>query len=135
MNQQCTSSTLRTLQLATIWRSAIALLEGKPGGDSALVSNLLQTTAAEYLARCFAASDHSATLICQLCEMRRHVIGRLKHGVLVACQCQRAFEGVVGDLGGGGGAGRPNNAQFRTLNGFLPGKLNNGAEAVCQNLG
>ncbi|OLP85244.1 Protein URA2 [Symbiodinium microadriaticum] len=94
MNQQCTSSTLRTLQLATIWRSAIALLERKPGGDAALVSNLLQTTAAEYLARCFAASDHSATLICQLCEMRRHVMDRLKHlPVLRRRSCVGSEEG------------------------------------------
>ncbi|CAE7943051.1 CAD, partial [Symbiodinium necroappetens] len=94
MNQQCTSSTLRTLQLATIWRSAIALLERKPGGDAALVSNLLQTTAAEYLARCFAASDHSATLIYQLCEMRRHVMDRLKHlPVLRRRSCVGSEEG------------------------------------------
>eukprot|EP00439_Symbiodinium_sp_Y106_P064611 s864_g10.t1 len=89
MNQQCTSSTLRTLQLAMIWHAAIALLERTPGRDEALVSNLLQTTAAEYVTRCFTASDQSAALICQLCEMRRHVIGRLKaRSVCLACQRQ-----------------------------------------------
>ena len=93
MNQQCTSSTLRTLQLAMIWHAAIGHIERMPGRDGALVSNLLQTTAAECVARCFAASDQSAALICQLCEIRRHVIGRLKaRSVFLACQRQCSFQ-------------------------------------------